>query len=434
MAETHASCPDPADRPTLTREVALERILLHARPIAGTETVPLDEGLGRVLAASVASAVDVPGWDNSAMDGYAIRTADLEPAAGRLRVAQRIPAGTAGLPLEPGTAARIFTGAPVPPGADTVVIQEHCERDGDWVLIPADTQAGGNIRRAGEDLRAGAEAIPAGTRLGPQHLGLAACGGAAHLTVYRRLRVAVLASGDELVAPGKPLAPGQIYDSNRFAMNGLLRGLGCDVLDLGLVPDTLEETVDALARAAASADLVLTSGGVSVGEEDHVKPAIAQLGSLDLWSVAVRPGKPLAFGQVGGTPFLGCPGNPVSLFVTFCLFARPLVLRLQGIAGDLAPRAFPVRAGFDWPRPDRRREFHRARLATGPDGEPEAIVLPLSLRRRAVFRGLGRRVGGDPGRPGVPAGRSGGLYPLRGSVALNANGWRDALAMGSRAA
>ena len=376
MAEHPAGCPDPGDRPPLSRDAALERILARARPLAGTQTIPLDEGLGRVLAVPIASTVDVPGWDNSAMDGYAIRTADLEPAAGLLRVAQRIPAGTAGLTLEPGTAARIFTGAPVPTGADTVVIQEHCKRDGDWVQIPAGTQAGGNIRRAGEDLRAGVEAIPAGTRLGPQHLGLAASGGAAQLTVYRRLRVAVLASGDELIAPGKPLAPGQIYDSNRFALNGLLRGLGCEVLDLGLVPDTLEATVDAFAQAAACADLVLTSGGVSVGEEDHVKAAIERLGSLDLWSVAVRPGKPLAFGQVGATFFLGCPGNPVSLFVTFCLFARPLVLRLQGVAGDLAPRSFSVRAGFDWLRPDRRREFHRARLATGPNGEPEAIVYP----------------------------------------------------------
>ncbi len=249
-------------------------------------------------------------------------------------------------------------------------------RDGDWVEVPADTPTGANIRRAGEDIRAGTQSIDAGTRLGPQHLGLAACVGAASLTVYRRLRVAVLASGDELVMPGQPLAPGQIYNSNRFMLIGLLQGLGCEVLDLGTVSDDLESTVDALARGGRAADLVLASGGVSVGEEDHMRPALERLGPLALWSVAIRPGKPLAFGHIGDTPFLGSPGNPVSLFVTMCLFARPLVLRLQGIAGDLAPRAFRVRAGFDWPRPDRRREYHRARLQTGADGGAEAIVHP----------------------------------------------------------
>lgn len=310
------------------------------------------------------------------MDGYAVRVADLARHGNRLRVGQRIPAGTAGHLLEPGTAARIFTGAPVPDGADAVAIQERCTRDGDWVGVPADLPLGANIRRRGEDIGAGDLAIPAGTRLEPQHLGFAASLGVSTLEVFGRLRVAVLATGDELVMPGEPLSPGQIYSSNSFLLTGLLKSLGCEVLDFGLVADSLDATVDALDRAARAADLVLASGGVSVGEEDHVKAAVERLGSIDLWSVAIRPGKPLAYGRIGDVPFLGSPGNPVSLFVTFCLFARPLILRLQGVAGDLAPRSIMVRAGFDWSRPDSRREFHRARLVVGEDGWPEAQVHP----------------------------------------------------------
>jgi molybdopterin molybdotransferase len=310
------------------------------------------------------------------MDGYAIRHADLAAHGGQLRVAQRIPAGATGHPLAPGTAARIFTGAPVPEGADTVVIQEVCEQEAGQVRIPLDCQYGANIRLAGEDIQTGAEVIAAGTRLAPQHLGLAASVGVAHLQVYRRLRVAVLVSGDELAMPGEPLGPGQIYNSNRFILCGLLQGLGCEVLDLGIIADTLDATTAALARGAREADLIVTSGGVSVGEEDHLKPAVEQLGALDLWNIAIRPGKPVAFGRVAGTPFFGSPGNPVSLFVTFCLFARPIVLRRQGVVGDLSPLTFKVRAGFDWPRSDRRTEFHRARLQTGADGAPELAVFP----------------------------------------------------------
>ena len=375
MVLTADGCPDPAHRPPLTKQEAVALLLSDARPIGDSETVPTDAGLGRVLAAPVVSAIAVPGWDNSAMDGYAIRCADLAGGPARLRVTQRIPAGAVGQALAPGTAARIFTGAPVPPGADAVEIQERCQRDGDWVQVPAGLVPGTNIRRAGEDIGSGAEVIAAGTRLRPQHLGLAASVGAAHLRVYRQLRVAVFSSGDELVMPGEPLGPGQIYNSNRFTLNGLLRGFGCTIVDLGMVPDTLDATVAAMRRGAA-ADLILASGGVSVGEEDHVKPAIEQLGTLDLWNVAVRPGKPLAFGHVLGTPFLGSPGNPVSLFVTFLLFVRPFLLRRQGVAGDLEPLSLKIRAGFDWPRPDRRREFHRARLARGQDGDWEVVVHP----------------------------------------------------------
>lgn len=373
--ETQGCCPDHGKRAALTKHEALELLLDQARPLTDTESVPTEEALGRVLARPVVSASDVPGWDNSAMDGYAVRVADLTAGPTRLRVAQRIAAGGTGETLEPRTAARIFTGAPVPPGADAVIIQEVCERDGDWVQVPAGSvSVGANIRRAGEDIRAGSEAIPSGIRLAPQHLGLAASVGAARLQVYRRLRVALFSSGDELTLPGQPLAPGHIYNSNRFTLIGLLQGLGCEVMDLGQVPDTLEATTQALKRGAQSADLVLASGGVSVGEEDHVRPAIERLGTLDLWSIAIRPGKPLAFGHIDATPFLGSPGNPVSLFATFCLFARPFILRLQGVAGDLEPRRLKVAAGFDWPRPDRRREFLRARLQTGAEGEDEAVI------------------------------------------------------------
>lgn len=371
-SETHAT------RSMLSLEQGLELLLSRARCVEETESLPTMDGLGRVLAQPLCSAIDVPGWDNSAMDGYALRYDDVGPSHGRLRVAQRIPAGIAGEPLAPGTAARIFTGAPVPEGADTVVPQEDCEREGELVRLPIEVRPGANIRRAGEDIAAGAQVIAAGTRLAPQHLGLAASVGAAQLEVYRPVRVAVLASGDELVMPGNPLGPGQIYNSNRFVLRGLLEAMGCQVVDLGIVEDTLDATLEALAAAAESADLVVASGGVSVGEEDHVKPAVERLGTLDLWSLAIRPGKPVAFGHIGEhrTPFIGNPGNPVSLFVTFCLFARPFIQRMQGIAGDILPRSVRVRAGFDSGRPNKRREFQRARIATGADGEPEVIVHP----------------------------------------------------------
>nr|WP_093186338.1 gephyrin-like molybdotransferase Glp [Thiocapsa sp. KS1] len=367
---------DAPGRAALTKVQALERLLARVEPVGETETVAIADGLGRILAEPVISAIDVPAWDNSAMDGYAIRHADLASADGRLRVAQRIPAGFAGTALEPGTAARIFTGAPVPEGCDTVVIQEVCEAAEDWVRVPLDSKPGANIRRIGEDIRAGSEVVAAGTRLAPQHLGLAASVGAARIHVRRRLRVAVFSSGDELVMPGDPLGPGQIYNSNRFMLFGLLQRLGCETIDLGIVEDTLDATEQALRRGAAQADLIVGSGGVSVGEEDHIKTALERVGTLELWTIAIRPGKPLAFGRIGTTPFIGNPGNPVSLFVTFCLFGIPVIRRLQGIAGDLRPPTLQVRAGFDWPRPDKRREFHRARLRTAEDGSPELLVFP----------------------------------------------------------
>ncbi len=365
-------------QPPLSVEEALELLLARSRPIADSERVPARLGLGRVLAEPVVSTIDVPGWDNSAMDGYAVRSADLAASGGRLPVSQRIPAGVAGPPLEPGTVARIFTGAPVPAGADTVVIQESCTTDGDWVRVPLDIEAGANIRRTGEDIAAGSQIIPVGIRLKAQHLGLAASVGTAELTVRRHLRVAVFSSGDELVMPGTPLGPGQIYNSNRFTLVGLLEELGCEIRDLGIVRDTLDTTMEALADAAECSDLILASGGVSVGEEDHVKPAVERLGSLDLWQIAMRPGKPLAFGHIGAarTPFIGSPGNPVSLFVTFCLFARPFIRRMQGITGSVRPASVTAEVGFAWPRPAKRREFQRARLEPDEGGRPRVSLYP----------------------------------------------------------
>jgi molybdopterin molybdotransferase len=344
-------------------------LLGQARPPAETEALPTADSLGRVLAEPVVSGVDLPYWDNSAMDGYALRAEDLAVHDGRLPISQRIPAGHCGEPLMPGTAARIFTGAPVPEGADTVVVQEVCAPEGDAVRVSAEIKPGANIRRRGEELMAGTVVLAAGTRLGPQHLGMAAGVGAAELRVHRRLKVAILATGDELVMPGTALGPGQIYNSNRFLFRALLETLGCEVIDLGIVADDREATVEALRDAAGQADLVLASGGVSVGDEDHIRPAVEQLGRLDLWRVAMRPGKPFAFGRLGETPFIGSPGNPVSLFVTFGLFARPFIQRMQGMPNAGLPQALPARAGFSLSKPVKRRDYQRARLSVDADGQ-----------------------------------------------------------------
>jgi molybdopterin molybdotransferase len=357
----------PARKPMLTVRAALDVLLGAARPVDGVEQADTLSANGRVLAADQVARLNVPSADNTQMDGYAVRAADCAGGAARLRVAQRIPAGTVGVALEPGTAARIFTGALIPPGADAVVMQEQCEADGDDVIVRHAPQPGEWIRRTGEDVRDGAVILPAGARLRAQELGLAASVGLASLPVRRRVRVAVFFTGDELAMPGEPLAPGAIYNSNRFVLRALLENLGCDFTDFGIVPDTLDATRATLRAAAQEHDLILTSGGVSVGEEDHIKPAVEAEGRLDLWQIAVKPGKPLAFGEVarggGGTAhFLGLPGNPVSSFITFLLFVRPFVLRLQGVSGPVEPRALPMRADFDWPKPDRRNEFLRARI------------------------------------------------------------------------
>ena len=360
----------------LSYEAAVEQLVGAAEPLRDRCTLGLRDALGSVLAEPVISTIYVPGWDYSAMDGYAVRSGDCALPGAQLPVSQRVPAGVSPQPLAAGSAARIFTGAPIPEGADAVVMQEECMAiDGGAVQIGVAVPPGANIRRRGEDITAGGEVVPAGTRLQPQHLGLAAAVGVAQLRVCRRPRVALFASGDELVMPGNPLSPGKIYNSNLFTATALLQALGCEVVELGIVEDTLEATVQALRQGAAEADLVLASGGVSVGEEDHVKPAVEALGSLEMWNIAIRPGKPVAFGHVDGTAFIGSPGNPVSLFVTFLLFVRPFILRMQG-RSDWRLQPLLGKADFDWPRPDKRREFHRARLSFDDGGSARISVHP----------------------------------------------------------
>lgn len=340
-------------------EDALARILAQAEPL-GVESVPTLHAHRRVLATDVVSSMAVPPLANSQMDGYAVRTLDVPARGTTLRVSQRIAAGHVGTPLEPLTAARIFTGAPVPPGADAVVMQEACSVDGDRVTLNEVPERGAWVRPAGMDIEAGDVVVRAGSRLRPQDLGLIASVGVAQVTVRRPLRVAVFFTGDELAMPGETLAPGRIYNSNRFVLRALLERMDCRVEDLGIVPDDRAKTRDAFVRASASADLIVTSGGVSVGEEDHVKPAVEAEGALDMWQVAMKPGKPLAFGHVRGVPFIGLPGNPVSSLVTFLLFARPFILRRQGM--DATGYVLTtLRADFDWPRADKRREFLRVR-------------------------------------------------------------------------
>lgn len=361
----------PEPKPLLTVAEALAVLLASARQITETQILPTLEANGRILAVAQTSQLDVPPVDNTSMDGYAVRAADCVSGEATLRVSQRIPAGHVGQPLETGCAARIFTGAMIPEGADAVVMQEVCvaskDADGDLVTVKHAPQSGEWIRRAGEDIKSGSTILSVGQRLRAQELGLAASVGLAELPVLRKLRVAVFFTGDELAMPGDPLKPGAIYNSNKFTLRGLLENLGCEIADYGIVPDTLAATRDTLRRAAAENDLIITSGGVSVGEEDHIKPAVEAEGHINMWQIAVKPGKPLAFGEVnraGKTDtafFLGLPGNPVSSFVTFLLFVRPFILRLQGVA-DVAPKAYAMRADFDLSKGDRRNEFMRAKI------------------------------------------------------------------------
>ena len=348
----------------LTFDEALSRLLDSAQAVSEVRTLPTLAAAGRVLARAQAATVDAPPLDNSAMDGYALAVADVPQLASCLPVSQRIVAGSVGTRLQPGTAARIFTGAPIPVGADAVVMQELCEHRDDAVVINHLPRVGDHIRRAGSDIAAGSEILPAGQRLRPQDTALAASVGIAELPVFRRLRVAVLFTGDELRMPGEALPPGAIYNSNRFLLSALLDRLGCVVRDLGQVADDLAATRRALREAAHDNDLVLSSGGVSVGEEDHVKAAVELEGQLEMWKIAIKPGKPLAFGQITSlgreVPLIGLPGNPVSCLVTFLTLVRPLLLKMQGVR-EVIPPAYLLRADFDWLRPDARREFLRAR-------------------------------------------------------------------------
>jgi molybdopterin molybdotransferase len=346
----------------LSVDEALAQMLSQARPVAEVEEVATLEATRRVLARAQRSTMDVPPLDNSAMDGYAVRIAD----GLTLKVAQKIMAGSVGQPLKPGTAARIFTGAPIPSGADAVVMQEHCTVQGDQVTINRAPARDQWIRRVASDIAKGAEILPAGRRLLPQDTGLAASVGIRTLPVHRKLRLGLFFTGDELVMPGEPLQPGRIYNSNRFTLRGLGEVFGCELRDYGIVPDSLAATRDVLRRAAAECDLVVTSGGVSVGEADYVKPAVEAEGELLMWRIAMKPGRPLAFGNitkagnVGKAFFIGLPGNPVSSFVTFLIFVRPFILKAQGMT-DIGPRTIGARADFDWPEPDSRREFLRAK-------------------------------------------------------------------------
>ena len=355
-------------KPMLSVQEALNFLLQSARSVKERELVSTLDANGRVLAEDQISQLNVPPMDNTQMDGYVVRATDCVSGNAVLRISQRIPAGHIGQSLEAGTAARIFTGAFIPEGADAVVMQEQCKADAtaEQVTIEHAPKSGEWIRRAGEDIKTGSVILQAGTRLRAQEQGLAASVGLAQLPVFRRLKVAVFFTGDELTMPGEPLKPGAIYNSNRFMLRGLLQQLGCDVTDLGNVPDTLDATRSALRNAAQGNDLIITSGGVSVGEEDHIKPAVEAEGSLNMWQIAMKPGKPLAVGEVHresqqSTVFVGLPGNPVSSFVTFLLFVRPFIHALQGTQTS-KPKSYSMRADFSWPKADRRNEFLRVRI------------------------------------------------------------------------
>ena len=367
--------------PMMAVEPALALLAGRVGPVTATETVPLTDALGRVLAADVVAPFSVPPHDNAAVDGYAVFFDDLSADGPTvLPVTARVAAGQwLGRPAVRGEAVRIFTGAPMPAGMDTVFMQEDCRSSdgegGSTVTLPAGSRRGLNRRLAGEDVREGSVVLSAGRRLRPEDIALAASLGHAALPVRCRLRVAVFSTGDELRQPGQPLEPGAVYDANRYALIALLTRLGCAVTDLGILPDRFEAIRDALAEAAAGHDALITSGGMSTGEEDHVKPAVEANGRLDFWRLAIKPGRPVALGRVRDAVFVGLPGNPVAVVVTFLRIARPILLRLMG-AMDETPRPIPVRAAFAHKKKPGRREFLRGTLAREQDGALSATKYP----------------------------------------------------------
>ena len=374
-------CYRPKGSGPMPLDEALDRVVRDFGPVTGVERVPLRQALGRILAEAVTAPVDVPPAAVSAMDGYAYATPEGATPDGateplRLPLVGRVPAGShfEGT-VKPGEAVRIFTGAPVPAGVDTIAMQEDCKAEEGAVVVLEPPPRGANIRPAGEDMKAGAVVLENGKRLRAQEVGLAAAVGRADLAVRRRLRVVLFSTGDELREPGTAKPSHAIFDANRYTIGTQLAALGADVQDLGILADKPDVVRAALSEAAGTADLIVTSGGVSVGEEDHVKAAVTALGSVDLWKLAIKPGKPLALGQVRGTAFLGLPGNPVSAMVTFMLVGRPLVLRVMGAESVRTPRCLVV-AGFDFAKKPGRREFLRARLETGADGRPVALKFP----------------------------------------------------------
>lgn len=354
---------------------AISRLLDQAPPSPLAQMVRLDQAMGRVLAADIHSPVNLPAWDNSAMDGYALRADDLPQAGGCLLIGGRIAAGDqASSPLLTQQAVQIFTGAPLPPGADTVVPQERCRVEGERVWFPS-VSVGDHVRKEGEEVSRGDLLLKAGKRLRAQELGLLAGAGIAQVEVYRPLQVCLLSSGNELREPGDPLAPGQIYNSNRYCLAALLRGWGVEVHDYGVMVDELAASRHALSLASSECDLLLSSGGVSVGEEDHLKQAIEELGNVDFWRLAIQPGKPLAFGEVAGKPWIGMPGNPSAALITALVVVRPFLLRAQGVT-DVLPVPLTVPAGFDWLQRNKRRQYLRARLTPGADGQLSVELHP----------------------------------------------------------
>lgn len=359
---------------------ALNQLIDSAQTVSGVESIKLEDAFGRVLAEDVTSPISVPPADNSAMDGYVVNTASL-PEDLMLPVSQRIAAGEQGEVLQPGTAARIFTGSEIPPGADAVIMQEQCQLVGDQVQLQLRPEQGDHIRPAGQDIQPGQCVAEKGSLLDGRYLGVLAAVGVAEVSVYRRVKVAILTTGDELQSPGEAPRPGKIYNSNFYTLKGLLAPLGVDIIYPGIVPDDPDLTTQALQAAADEADLVISSGGVSVGEEDHVKAAVEALGELMLWRLAIKPGKPLAYGRVGSTPFIGLPGNPAAVLVTFLMLARPYLLRMQGVQ-DVIPARYPVKSGFNRHKSVSREEFLRAALL---QKEGEWVAAPAHSQSSGVL-------------------------------------------------